>query len=126
MTEIDPKNTPPAPRGDDFASRLAAAQERREGGRETTSDVAARNTGQLGLGFRIAVDLLAGVAVGVGIGLAIDRWLGTSPWSLLVFLVLGFAGGMMNMLRTVRAADSARARISAERGERDSKSARRS
>jgi ATP synthase protein I len=110
MSETDPGKTSTSSSSDDFAARLAAARGRRDAGRETTSDVAARNTGQLGLGFRIAVDLLAGVAVGTGMGLALDRWLGTSPWLLLVFLMLGFAAGMTNMLRTVRANDAARAR----------------
>lgn len=125
MSETDPGKTSSSSSGDDFAARLAAARGRRDAGRETTSDVAARNAGQLGIGFRIAADLLAGVVVGVGIGLALDRWLGTSPWSLIVFLVLGFGAGMTNMLRTVRANDAARARIDAERRERDRTGARR-
>ena len=124
MTGTDHGNTPSSSPGDDFSARLAAARDRRGAGRETTSDVAARNTGQLGLGFRIAVDLLAGVGVGVGMGLAVDRWLGTSPWSLLVFLVLGFAAGMMNMLRTVRASDAARTRVAEERRAREDKGVR--
>jgi ATP synthase protein I len=57
-------------------------------------------------------------------GLALDRWLGTSPWLLLVFLALGFAAGMMNMLRTVRANDAARARVASERRERERKDVR--
>jgi ATP synthase protein I len=124
MTGTDPGDPQPSPRDDAFSARLAAARERRSVGRDTTSDVAARNTGQLGIGFRIAVDLLAGVAVGVGMGLALDRWLGTSPWLLLVFLTLGFAAGMMNMLRTVRANDAARARVASERRERERKDVR--
>ena len=124
MTETDRGSTPPASEKYEFATLLAAARERQGGGRETTSDVAARNAGQLGIGFRIAVDLLAGVAVGVGMGLALDRWLGTSPWLLLVFLALGFAAGMMNMLRTVRANDAARARVASERRERERKDVR--
>ena len=124
MSETDPGKTSSSSSGDDFAARLAAARGRRDAGRETTSDVAARNTGQLGLGFRIAVDLLAGVTVGVGMGLVLDRWLGTSPWFLLVFLILGFAAGMTNMLRTVRANDAARARVASERRERERKDVR--
>jgi ATP synthase protein I len=119
MAETDPAKPSDGPERDDFQARLAAARERRDGGRDTASAAAARNTGQLGLGFRVAVDLLAGVAVGTGMGLALDRWLGTSPWFLLVFLALGFAAGMMNMLRTVRAADAARRRIAGERGKRE-------
>ena len=119
MSETDPNQRVPPSQEDDFASRLAAARSRRNDGGDKTSDAAARNTGQLGLGFRIAVDLLAGVVVGVGMGLALDRWLGTSPWLLLLFLVLGFAAGMMNMLRSVRTNDAARAKVAAERKERE-------
>ena len=39
-------------------------------------------------------------AVGVGIGWAIDRWAGTSPWGLIVFLLLGFAAAVLNVLRS--------------------------
>lgn len=57
--------------------------------------------------------------VGVGMGLALDRWLGTSPWLLLVFLVFGFAAGMTNMLRSMRANDAARLKVASERKERE-------
>ena len=125
MSETDPTQRTPSSQDrqkspdDDFAARLAAARSRRVGDGDKTSDAAARNTGQLGLGFRIAVDLLAGVLVGVGMGLAFDRWLGTSPWLLLLFLVFGFAAGMTNMLRSVRANDAARAKVASERKERE-------
>jgi ATP synthase protein I len=29
----------------------------------------------------------------------IDRWLKTSPWGLIVFLLLGFAAGVLNVVR---------------------------
>lgn len=53
----------------------------------------------LALGLRIAVELVAAVAVGFGLGFGLDRWLGTGPWLLLVFLILGFAAGVMNVQR---------------------------
>jgi len=53
----------------------------------------------MGLAFRVGVELVAGVAVGVGIGYALDRWLGTGPWLMIVFFFLGAAGGMMNVFR---------------------------
>jgi ATP synthase protein I len=50
-------------------------------------------------GFRMSTELVAGVLVGVAIGLLLDRWLGTSPWGLLVLLLLGFAAGVLNVMR---------------------------
>ena len=38
--------------------------------------------------------------VGTGIGWLIDRWLGVSPWGLIVFLLLGFAAGVLNVMRS--------------------------
>ncbi|HEY9566516.1 MAG TPA: AtpZ/AtpI family protein [Thalassobaculum sp.] len=53
----------------------------------------------MGLAFRVGVELVAGVAVGAGIGYALDRWLGTGPWLMIVFFFLGAAGGMVNVFR---------------------------
>jgi len=50
-------------------------------------------------GFRMSTELVAGVFVGAAIGLLLDRWLGTSPWGLLVLLLLGFAAGVLNVMR---------------------------
>ena len=50
-------------------------------------------------GFRLSSELVAGVAVGALIGWLIDRWLGISPWGLIVFLLLGFAAGILNVMR---------------------------
>jgi len=30
----------------------------------------------------------------------IDRWLGISPWGLIVFLLVGFAAGVLNLMRS--------------------------
>jgi ATP synthase protein I len=38
--------------------------------------------------------------VGAGLGWLIDRWLGISPWGLMVFLLLGFAAGVLNVMRS--------------------------
>ena len=37
--------------------------------------------------------------VGAGIGWLLDRWLGISPWGMIVFLLLGFAAGVLNVMR---------------------------
>lgn len=56
----------------------------------------------LGLAFRLAVELVAGLAVGGAIGWFLDRWLGTLPLMLLVFFGLGAAAGILNVFRTAR------------------------
>jgi ATP synthase protein I len=51
-------------------------------------------------GFRLSSELVAGVVVGAGLGWLIDRWLGSTPWGLMVFLLLGFAAGVLNVMRS--------------------------
>jgi ATP synthase protein I len=51
-------------------------------------------------GFRLSSELVAGVIVGAGLGWLIDRWFGVSPWGLIVFLLLGFAAGVLNVMRS--------------------------
>ena len=56
-------------------------------------------------GFRLSSELVAGVVVGAGLGWIIDRLLGISPWGLIVFLLLGFAAGVLNVMRFGRRRD---------------------
>lgn len=51
--------------------------------------------------MRIGVEIVAALIVGVAIGYFLDRWLGTKPWFLLLFFVLGAAAGFMNVFRVV-------------------------
>jgi ATP synthase protein I len=51
-------------------------------------------------GFRLSSELVAGVVVGAGLGWLTDRWFGTSPWGLTVLLLLGFAAGVLNVMRS--------------------------
>jgi ATP synthase protein I len=53
----------------------------------------------LARGFRLSTELVAGVLVGAFIGWLIDKLLGISPWGLIVFLLLGFAAGVLNVMR---------------------------
>ena len=51
-------------------------------------------------GFRLSSELVAGVLVGAGLGWLIDRLLGISPWGFIVFLLLGFVAGVLNVMRS--------------------------
>ena len=50
-------------------------------------------------GFRLSTELVAGVLLGAAVGWLIDRVLGISPWGMIVFLLLGFAAGVLNVMR---------------------------
>ena len=56
----------------------------------------------MGEAFKIVGELVVGVVVGGGIGWVLDRQFGTTPWLLVLFLVIGFAAGMSNVIRTAR------------------------
>ena len=56
----------------------------------------------LGQGMKMAIDLVAGVVVGFGIGWALDRAFNTRPILMVLFILLGFAAGMANLLLTAR------------------------
>jgi ATP synthase protein I len=62
--------------------------------RSPTSDPSA-----MARGFRLSTELVAGVLVGAAFGWVLDRLLGISPWGLIVFLLLGFAAGILNVMR---------------------------
>ena len=56
-------------------------------------------------GFRLSSELIAGVLVGTAIGWGFDRLLSTSPWGLIVFFLLGFTAGVINVMRAAGVAN---------------------
>ena len=74
---------------------------RKEDDEQARADAARERGRGLSLALRVGVELVAALVVGVGIGLLLDGWLGTAPWLLIVFFVLGAAAGMLNVYRTM-------------------------
>lgn len=52
-----------------------------------------------GKALKLSSEFVAGILVGAGLGYLLDTFAGTSPWGMIVFLMLGFAAGILNMLR---------------------------
>ena len=92
--------TEPSPfdSGDDFDARLKRTR-RAARGATSPKNAEPRSMSGLGLGMRIATEMVATVAVGVGIGLLLDSWLETKPWLLILFILMGATAGMLNVYR---------------------------
>ena len=84
-----------------FEQRLRQARSRR--GLETPSEQQKPGgglpTGPWGIGFRAGLEVVSALAVGILIGLLLDRWLGTWPWLFLLFFVAGSVAGILNVYR---------------------------
>lgn len=70
--------------------------------RDKTPDGSKSAHSGLGFGMRIGVELVASLVISVAIGIALDDWLGTKPWCMVAFFVLGAVAGMFNVFRVVR------------------------
>ncbi len=112
MPNSDSKNGDEARRGEISAEDRAKFKERASNLSKKLDAVKARNAppdpvdrvrgAAMGQAMKIAIELVVGVAVGGFIGWYLDGQLGTKPWLLIVFLILGFSAGMANIIRTAR------------------------
>ena len=55
----------------------------------------------VGVGFRTGIEFVVAVVVATGLGWAIDSWLGTRPWGIIVLFFLGVGTGMLSVYRAV-------------------------
>ncbi len=81
-----------------LGDRLDREQASRQSGTSSGASPSADGTA-MARGLRLSSELVAGVLVGAVLGWLIDRWLGVSPLGLIVFVLLGFAAGIVNVLR---------------------------
>lgn len=100
---------------DDLGKRIEAAKEQR---RNRLGGTHAKSASGLGVGLRIATELVAALGVSVGLGLLLDRWLGTTPWLMLLLFILGAVAGFRNVVRVAQNYDAARQRERNTTGER--------
>ena len=50
----------------------------------------------------VGISMVAATFIGLAMGYYLDKWLGTSPWLTLVFLVLGIVSGFRNIFILTR------------------------
>lgn len=54
---------------------------------------------ELGRYSALGLEMAISVVVGLGIGYYLDRWLGTAPWLMILWLAFGFAAGVRSLYR---------------------------
>lgn len=82
----------------DLDKELGKVKARRDAERASDRDAEVRGKG-MAYGMSMAAGLVSAIIVGGLIGYVLDWLLGTKPWLFLLFFVLGFAAGILNVVR---------------------------
>jgi ATP synthase protein I len=82
----------------DLGERLDKVKAQQQADVQADLDAEMRGRG-MAYGMRMAAELVGAVIVGGLIGIGLDWLLGTKPWLFLLFFVLGFAAGVLNVVR---------------------------
>lgn len=94
----------------DLGKRVKSAQAKRAERTGASGGGRGKPAEGMAVGVRITVEMIAGLAVGVGIGLYADHELGTGPWLLILGFLLGAGASFANVLRTAQELDARQAR----------------
>lgn len=105
-------DTPDPRKLQELEARLAAARKAQE-----PEPPRAHLHSNAGAAWRMVIELVTGLVMGFGIGYGLDSLLGTLPWFLVIFTLLGFAAGVRVMIQTATEAQRDRAHPPATKDE---------
>lgn len=57
---------------------------------------------ELGRYSAVGFEMALSVVIGLGIGYYLDKWLGTAPWLMILWLGFGFAAGVRSLYRAAK------------------------
>ncbi|MFT4161360.1 AtpZ/AtpI family protein [Shinella zoogloeoides] len=87
---------------EDRLKRLDAelAERRKTDGADEAAEAraAASRTGYA-VAMKLSSEFVAAVIVGALLGYLLDHFAGTGPWGMIIFLLLGFSAGVLNVMR---------------------------
>ena len=97
--------------------RLKALDEKLKALRKTQEPEAPKETHYEAAqqGWRMVIELVAGIVIGFVIGYGLDLILGTLPIMLVIWTLLGFAAGVRTMMRTAAEVQEKAARAAEEK-----------
>ena len=90
MTDPDDKH-----KLDALGERIAAVK-----GEQVTVSSAPDHHSQVHHAWRMVIELVAGLGIGFGMGYGLDAAFGTTPWLMIIFVLLGFEAGVKTMMRS--------------------------
>jgi ATP synthase protein I len=93
----------------DLSGRIAAEKSERAESQKPSASL--REAAGYAKGYRLASEFVAGTLVGGLIGYGFDWLFGTLPFGLIVFLLLGFGAGILNMARAANRVPPAQERL---------------
>ena len=93
----------------DLSGRIAA--ERSEQAESAKPPSSMQDASGYARGYRLVSEFVAGTLVGGLIGYGIDWLFGTLPFGLIIFLLLGFGAGILNLARAARRVPPAQERL---------------
>ncbi|MCC0015943.1 MAG: AtpZ/AtpI family protein [Rhodobiaceae bacterium] len=108
--QTDERQGADEPQGDQRLDRLEAALNRTRAATRPAPERSSSATGYA-QAMRLSSEFIAGIAVGTGLGWAIDQVFGIAPWGMIVFLMLGFAAGVLNVLRAAKLVEEPAGRL---------------
>jgi len=105
----------------DLEDRIAAARGRAAHGEVGQDRLSpdADSASALGFGLRAGGQFVAAVVGGGSVGWLIDRWLGTSPFGLLIVMIVCFVAALANVWLTMTKAVDAATTLGAAKEDRD-------
>ena len=86
------------------SDRLKALEDRIAGAKQAKAPTSKteEHHSQAHLAWRMVIELVTGLLIGFGIGYGLDSLFGTLPIFLVLFILLGFAAGVLTMMRSAR------------------------
>lgn len=87
---------------EDRLKRLDAelAEKRRSDGAEAAAEArAAESRSGYAVAMKLSSEFVAAIIVGTLLGYLLDHFAGTGPWGMIIFLLLGFGAGVLNVMR---------------------------
>ena len=73
--------------------------------RKIKSPTERKALGSANLGWRMIIELVIGMLLGIFLGLGMDYFFETKPLFLIIMALFGFAGGVKTMMRTAKELD---------------------